>query len=85
MKISEHYVRKVSKISFFRYILSIDNADEIVDYVGDLLQGTEGNKKDFVDELVQRWQKCQMQAPDGLGGGVYKKEAVMGKYGHRCF
>uniref|UniRef100_A0A8C1FKX6 Thyroid hormone receptor interactor 4 n=1 Tax=Cyprinus carpio carpio TaxID=630221 RepID=A0A8C1FKX6_CYPCA len=51
-----------------QYILSIDNADEIVEY------------KDFVDELVQR---CQMQAPDGLGG-VYKKEAVMGKYGHRC-
>uniref|UniRef100_A0A671QT43 Thyroid hormone receptor interactor 4 n=1 Tax=Sinocyclocheilus anshuiensis TaxID=1608454 RepID=A0A671QT43_9TELE len=48
------------------YILSIDNADEIVEYVGDLLQGIEGNKKDFVDELVQRWQRCQMQAPDDL-------------------
>ncbi|XP_016339469.1 activating signal cointegrator 1 [Sinocyclocheilus anshuiensis] len=59
-----------------QYILSIDNADEIVEYVGDLLQGTEGNKEDFVDELVQRWQRCQMQAPDGLGG-VLKKEAIM--------
>lgn len=55
-----------------------------MEYVGDLLQGTEGNKKDFVDELVQRWQKCQMQAPDGLVG-VYKNEAVMGKYGRICF
>ncbi|XP_073691804.1 activating signal cointegrator 1 [Garra rufa] len=59
-----------------QYILSIDSADEIVEYVGDLLQGTEGNKKDFVDELVQRWQRCQIQAPDGLGD-VLKKEAVM--------
>ncbi|RXN17698.1 activating signal cointegrator 1 [Labeo rohita] len=59
-----------------QYILSIDNADEIVEYVGDLLHGTEGNKKDFVDELVQRWQRCQMQTPDGLGG-VLKKEAFM--------
>uniref|UniRef100_A0A673GQ15 Thyroid hormone receptor interactor 4 n=1 Tax=Sinocyclocheilus rhinocerous TaxID=307959 RepID=A0A673GQ15_9TELE len=37
-------LKKVSKISVFGYILSIDNADEIVEYVGDLLQGTEGNE-----------------------------------------
>lgn len=59
-----------------QYILSIDNADEIVEYVGDLLQGTEGNKQEFVDELVQRWQKCQTQTSEGLGG-VLRKEAVM--------
>uniref|UniRef100_A0A673GPN4 Thyroid hormone receptor interactor 4 n=1 Tax=Sinocyclocheilus rhinocerous TaxID=307959 RepID=A0A673GPN4_9TELE len=40
----------VHKISVFGYILSIDNADEIVEY------------------LVQRWQRCQMQAPYGLLG-----------------
>lgn len=44
------------------------------------LTKTEGIKKDFVDELVQRWQRYQMQAPDGQGG-VLKKEAIMGKYG----
>jgi len=66
---------------FFRYILSIDNADEIVEYVGDLLQGTEGKKQEFVDELVQRWQRCRTQEPDGLGG-VFRIDPVMGKYRH---
>ncbi|XP_048041529.1 activating signal cointegrator 1 isoform X1 [Megalobrama amblycephala] len=59
-----------------QYILSIDNADEIVEYVGDLLQGTEGKKKEFVDELVQRWQRCRTQAGDGLGDGL-RIEAIM--------
>lgn len=48
-----------------QYILSINNADEIVEYVGDLLQGTEGRKKQFIDELVERWQRCQRQADTG--------------------
>lgn len=69
---------------FHRYILSIDNAEEIVEYVGDLLHGTEGNKKEFVDELVQRWQRCRTQSADGLGDGL-RKEAFMGKYGHLMF
>ncbi|TRZ04272.1 hypothetical protein DNTS_017736 [Danionella cerebrum] len=59
-----------------QYILSIDNADEIVEYVGDLLQGTQGNKKEFVDELVLRWQSCQSLAPYEHGP-VPKKELVM--------
>uniref|UniRef100_W5KIR1 Activating signal cointegrator 1 n=1 Tax=Astyanax mexicanus TaxID=7994 RepID=W5KIR1_ASTMX len=48
-----------------QYILSINNADEIVEYVGDLLQGTEGRKKQFIDELVERWQRCRRQADSG--------------------
>ncbi|KAG9267085.1 activating signal cointegrator 1 isoform X1 [Astyanax mexicanus] len=48
-----------------QYILSINNADEIVEYVGDLLQGTEGSKKQFIDELVERWQRCRRQADSG--------------------
>ncbi|KAK2869512.1 hypothetical protein Q7C36_001383 [Tachysurus vachellii] len=44
-----------------QYILSISNVDEIVEYVGDLLQGTEGKKKDFLDELLVRWRRCQKQ------------------------
>ncbi|XP_052002347.1 activating signal cointegrator 1 isoform X1 [Xyrauchen texanus] len=59
-----------------RYILSIDNADEIVEYLGDLLQGTEGKKKEFVDELVLRWQSCRTPEPDGPEL-VLMKEAVM--------
>ncbi|XP_053490089.1 activating signal cointegrator 1 [Ictalurus furcatus] len=44
-----------------QYILSISDEDEFVEYVGDLLQGTEGKKKEFVDELLERWRRCQKQ------------------------
>ncbi|KAM8877780.1 activating signal cointegrator 1 [Synchiropus picturatus] len=42
-----------------RYILSIDSPEEIEEYVGDLLQGTDGKKKYFIDELLRRLQKTQ--------------------------
>ncbi|XP_063043860.1 activating signal cointegrator 1 [Engraulis encrasicolus] len=42
-----------------QYILSIDNAEEIAEYVGDLLGGTDGKKKLFIDELVRRWRSVQ--------------------------
>ncbi|XP_076880250.1 activating signal cointegrator 1 isoform X1 [Brachyhypopomus gauderio] len=38
-----------------QYVLSINNAEEIAEYVGDLLQGTDGKKKQFINELVRRW------------------------------
>ncbi|TTA54983.1 Activating signal cointegrator 1 [Bagarius yarrelli] len=44
-----------------QYILSISDVDEIVEYVSDLLQGTEGKKRDFLDELLVRWRRCQKQ------------------------
>ncbi|KAL1007676.1 hypothetical protein UPYG_G00090070 [Umbra pygmaea] len=47
-----------------QYILSIDNADEIAEYVGDLLQGTDGRKKQFIDELLDKLRQCQQQSPD---------------------
>ncbi|KAM6979503.1 activating signal cointegrator 1 [Aplochiton taeniatus] len=50
-----------------QYILSIDNADEIAEYVCDLLQGTDGRKKQFIDELLDRWHRSQRQAPDTCG------------------
>lgn len=50
-----------------QYILSIDNADEIAEYVGDLLQGTDGRKKQFIDELLDRWQRSQTLTPDSTG------------------
>ncbi|XP_030137428.4 activating signal cointegrator 1 isoform X3 [Taeniopygia guttata] len=40
-----------------RYILSITNEDEIREYVVDLVQGTEGKKSWFVEELLSRWRK----------------------------
>ncbi|KAB5558860.1 hypothetical protein PHYPO_G00022060 [Pangasianodon hypophthalmus] len=44
-----------------QYILSISNVDEVVEYVGDLLQGTEGKKKEFLDELLERLRRCKKQ------------------------
>lgn len=40
-----------------RYILSITNEDEIREYVVDLVQGTDGKKGWFVEELLNRWRK----------------------------
>ncbi|KAJ7994677.1 hypothetical protein DPEC_G00251960 [Dallia pectoralis] len=50
-----------------QYILSINNPDEIAEYVGDLLQGTDGRKKQFIDELLARWRRTQKQTPDSVG------------------
>uniref|UniRef100_A0A8C2Y590 Activating signal cointegrator 1 n=1 Tax=Coturnix japonica TaxID=93934 RepID=A0A8C2Y590_COTJA len=45
-----------------RYILSITSEDEIREYVVDLLQGTEGRKGRFVEELLSRWQQSSQPA-----------------------
>ncbi|XP_039979229.1 activating signal cointegrator 1 isoform X2 [Xiphias gladius] len=50
-----------------KYILSIETAEEIEEYVGDLLQGTDGRKRQFIDELLSRWKKTQRQATDTTG------------------
>ncbi|XP_068429740.1 activating signal cointegrator 1 [Clinocottus analis] len=50
-----------------QYILSIENAEEIEEYVGDLLQGTDGRKGQFIDEFISRWKKTQRQATDTSG------------------
>lgn len=50
-----------------RYILSIETAEEVEEYVGDLLQGTDGRKRQFIDELLSRWKKTQRQATDTTG------------------
>ncbi|GAA6218912.1 activating signal cointegrator 1 isoform X1 [Lates japonicus] len=47
-----------------KYILSIEKAEEIEEYVGDLLQGTDGRKRQFIDELLSRWKRTQRQAAD---------------------
>ncbi|XP_013857025.1 activating signal cointegrator 1 [Austrofundulus limnaeus] len=47
-----------------KYILSIEKPEEIEEYVGDLLQGTDGRKGQFIDELLCRWKKTQRQATD---------------------
>ncbi|KAL2088449.1 hypothetical protein ACEWY4_015348 [Coilia grayii] len=49
-----------------QYILSIDNDEEIAEYVGDLLGGTDGKKKLFIDELVRRWKSFKQGAPENI-------------------
>ncbi|XP_068596209.1 activating signal cointegrator 1 [Brachionichthys hirsutus] len=50
-----------------QYILSIEKAEEMVEYVGDLLQGTDGTKGQFIDELHIRWEKTRRQTTDNNG------------------
>ncbi|KAG7221754.1 hypothetical protein INR49_029137, partial [Caranx melampygus] len=47
-----------------QYILSIETAEEIEEYMGDLLQGTDGTKRQFIDELLGRWKMTQRQTTD---------------------
>ncbi|XP_031145904.1 activating signal cointegrator 1 [Sander lucioperca] len=56
-----------------QYILSIGNADEIEEYVGDLLQGTDGRKGQFINEFLSRWKKTQRQATDTSGLILHKE------------
>ncbi|XP_050164952.1 activating signal cointegrator 1 isoform X2 [Myiozetetes cayanensis] len=56
-----------------RYILSITNEDEIREYVIDLLQGTDGKKSWFVEELLSRWRKSS-QLPSEPFPAYWKKD-----------
>ncbi|XP_061101912.1 activating signal cointegrator 1 [Conger conger] len=49
------------------YMLSIDNGEELAEYVGDLVQGNDGKKKQFIDELLARWQRARCLVPEGAG------------------
>ncbi|NXP47382.1 TRIP4 protein, partial [Heliornis fulica] len=55
-----------------RYILSITNEDEIREYVIDLIQGTDGKKSCFVEELLARWRKSSQLPPEPLP--TYRKK-----------
>lgn len=50
-----------------RYILSIEKAEEVEEYVGDLLQGTDGKKRLFINQLLARWRAAQPRAADASG------------------
>ncbi|NXH22432.1 TRIP4 protein, partial [Bucco capensis] len=49
-----------------RYILSITNEEEIREYVVDLIQGTDGPKSWFVEELLARWRKSSQLPSEPL-------------------
>ncbi|NXW41958.1 TRIP4 protein, partial [Nyctiprogne leucopyga] len=55
-----------------RYILSITNEDEIREYVVDLIQGTDGKKSWFVEELLARWRQSSQLSSEPLPG--YRKK-----------
>ncbi|XP_067871445.1 activating signal cointegrator 1 isoform X2 [Heterodontus francisci] len=48
-----------------QYILSIECAEEIEEYVADLVQGTDGKKRLFIDELLKRWKRSQESLAPG--------------------
>ncbi|NWQ87127.1 TRIP4 protein, partial [Burhinus bistriatus] len=54
------------------YILSITNEDEIREYIIDLIQGTDGEKSRFVEELLARWRKSSQVPSEPLP--VYRKK-----------
>uniref|UniRef100_G3PXV0 Activating signal cointegrator 1 n=1 Tax=Gasterosteus aculeatus aculeatus TaxID=481459 RepID=G3PXV0_GASAC len=56
-----------------QYILSIENAEEIEEYVGDLLQGTDGRKGQFINEFLSRWKRTKTQATDTSGVFLLKE------------
>ncbi|XP_051652407.1 activating signal cointegrator 1 isoform X2 [Manacus candei] len=58
-----------------RYILSITNEDEIREYVIDLLQGTDGKKSWFVEELLSRWKKSSQLPSEPFPAYRKKDEA----------
>nr|XP_006629131.2 PREDICTED: activating signal cointegrator 1 [Lepisosteus oculatus] len=58
-----------------QYILSIENAEEIREYVGDLLQGTEGKKQQFMDELLDRWHRSRQPSSESIQL-YHRKETV---------
>uniref|UniRef100_A0A8C6UD06 Activating signal cointegrator 1 n=1 Tax=Neogobius melanostomus TaxID=47308 RepID=A0A8C6UD06_9GOBI len=59
-----------------QYILTIENREELEEYVGDLLQGTDGRKKHFIDELLKKWERTQRPTVDTTGLFVMKEPLV---------
>ncbi|NXO29102.1 TRIP4 protein, partial [Cisticola juncidis] len=59
-----------------RYILAITDEEEIREYVVDLVQGTEGKKGWFVEELLSRWRKSAQLPCEPFPAFRKKEEAV---------
>ncbi|NWS75094.1 TRIP4 protein, partial [Crotophaga sulcirostris] len=59
-----------------RYILSITSEEEIQEYIIDLLQGTDGKKSYFVEELLARWRKSSQPPAEPLPGYRKKDETL---------
>ncbi|KAM5339573.1 activating signal cointegrator 1 isoform 3-T3 [Glossophaga mutica] len=60
-----------------QYVLSIESAEEIREYVTDLLQGNEGQKGQFIEELVNRWQKNDQEFISDALQQSFKKDEIL--------
>ncbi|XP_023365773.1 activating signal cointegrator 1 [Otolemur garnettii] len=60
-----------------QYVLSIESAEEIREYVTDLLQGNEGQKGQFIEELVTKWQKNDQELISDPLQQCLKKDEIL--------
>lgn len=58
--------------------MSIESAEEIREYVTDLLQGNEGKKGQFIEELVDKWQKNDQEFISDALQQSFKKDGELG-------
>ncbi|NXA33149.1 TRIP4 protein, partial [Eudromia elegans] len=56
-----------------RYLLSIRSEEEIREYITDLLQGSDGKKSRFVEELLARWRRA-LEQPTEPGPPCRRKD-----------
>ncbi|KAM9183200.1 activating signal cointegrator 1 [Dugong dugon] len=57
-----------------QYVLSIESVEEIREYVTDLLQGNEGKKGQFIEELIIRWQNNDQESISDPLQQYFKKD-----------
>uniref|UniRef100_A0A8C5K2D2 Thyroid hormone receptor interactor 4 n=1 Tax=Jaculus jaculus TaxID=51337 RepID=A0A8C5K2D2_JACJA len=63
-----------------QYVLSIENIEEIREYMTDLLQGNEGKKGQFIEDLITKWQKNDQELiSDHLQQYCKKDEIIDGQ------
>ncbi|XP_017203450.2 activating signal cointegrator 1 isoform X3 [Oryctolagus cuniculus] len=60
-----------------QYVLSIESAEEIREYVTDLLQGNEGPKGQFIEELINKWQKNDQELISDPMQQSFKKDEIL--------
>uniref|UniRef100_A0A9L0K4Z9 Thyroid hormone receptor interactor 4 n=1 Tax=Equus asinus TaxID=9793 RepID=A0A9L0K4Z9_EQUAS len=60
-----------------QYVLSIESAEEIREYVTDLLQGNEGKKGQFIEELITKWQKNDQELVSDVLQQSLKKDEIL--------
>ncbi|XP_054982427.1 activating signal cointegrator 1 isoform X3 [Sorex araneus] len=59
-----------------QYVLSIESPEEIREYVTDLLQGNEGKKGQFIEELITKWQKDDQELTSDNPQQSLKKDDI---------